>query len=457
MKKTNKLPLFVKGIFLLIMLFFSIGIYLSIPVLFNYKSIENIIEKKFYSDFNIKLDINGDIKYQLMPKPHLLISNSLFSIDKNNEETMSIEIEELKVFLKSYNLYPKTKLNFEKFEIKGNNFLLKEKEYSILRNYFNNSESKPIYIKKSKIFILDEKDETLIISPIEKIVFTTSKTDNYKKLNIHGNLFDLDFKSLWKKEFVSDSKSQVEIDFKELNISIKNKLSYNNNSDLKGSTLINFLTHNIEFDYQLKNNIILLKSPENNNDIKIEMVIELKPFYLNSNIKLNKFNLSYLVDEFIFSILNLNPDLIGNMNGNFKISFTNLEHEILRSSFMIFNIDEKSINLNKVITNLSNIGTIESQIKYEEEKGEIFFNSSNVLKIKNNKNFAKKFQLNLKKVKDLDKIYFKIKRNINSGSVSIFEIKIDQLVYVDKNKEGDPYYIKNSQELKSLVKRIINN
>ena len=75
MKKTNKLPLFVKGIFLLIMLFFSIGIYLSIPVLFNYKSIENIIEKKFYSDFNIKLDINGDIKYQLMHKPHLLISN----------------------------------------------------------------------------------------------------------------------------------------------------------------------------------------------------------------------------------------------------------------------------------------------------------------------------------------------------------------------------------------------
>ena len=39
----------------------------------------------------------------------------------------------------------------------------------ILRNYFHNNESKPIDIKKSKIFVLDDQDETLIISPIEKI------------------------------------------------------------------------------------------------------------------------------------------------------------------------------------------------------------------------------------------------------------------------------------------------
>ena len=36
-----------------IILFFSIVIFLSIPVLFNYKSIESQIEKKFYSEFNI--------------------------------------------------------------------------------------------------------------------------------------------------------------------------------------------------------------------------------------------------------------------------------------------------------------------------------------------------------------------------------------------------------------------
>ena len=62
MKKNNKLSNFVKSIFLIIVLFLF-GIYLSILILFNYKSIENTIEEKFYSDFNIKLNINGDIKY----------------------------------------------------------------------------------------------------------------------------------------------------------------------------------------------------------------------------------------------------------------------------------------------------------------------------------------------------------------------------------------------------------
>ena len=122
MKKTEKLSNFTKGIFILIVLFFSIGIYLSIPVLFNYKSIENIIEKKFYSDFNINLNINGDIKYQLLPKPHLLISNSSLSISEKNDEAMLIDLNKLKVFLNSTNLYPKSKLNFEKFVIEENNF-----------------------------------------------------------------------------------------------------------------------------------------------------------------------------------------------------------------------------------------------------------------------------------------------------------------------------------------------
>ena len=84
MIKKLKVTIFAKFIFLLIALCFIFGIYLSIPVLFNYKSIENIIESKFYSDFDIKLNINGDIKYQLLPKPNLLISDSSLSISKKN-------------------------------------------------------------------------------------------------------------------------------------------------------------------------------------------------------------------------------------------------------------------------------------------------------------------------------------------------------------------------------------
>ena len=457
MKKIGNVPQIAKGIFLLIALFFLFGIYLSIPVLFNYKSIENIIEKKFYSDFNINLNVNGDIKYQLLPKPHLLISNSSLSIGKEDNERMSIDIEQLRVFLNSNKLYPKSKLNFEKFEIQQNNFLLKEKEYKILRNYFHNSESKPIYIKNSKIFLLNDKNDTLIISPIEKIVFTTSKKDNFKKLNIVGNIFDLNFKSIWKKEFNKLYNSQIEINFKQPNILIKNKINYQQSSNFKGSALINFLNQNINIDYKLKKNTILLKSPENNNDIKIDTKIELKPFYLNSNFILDRQNLNFIIDELVFSILNLESDLIGNLNGDLEISLTNIEHEILKDGYISFKIQENSINLNEVIFNLSDIGVIKSDISYKEIDGEIIFNSSNIITINNSRNFAKKFQLKSSKVKDLKKIFFKIKKNINTGLISIYDINIDNLNYSDRNINKKLYNIKNSQELKSLVKRIIND
>ena len=456
MKKIEKIPIFVKGIFLLIVLLFSIGIYLSIPVLFNYKSIENIIETKFYSDFDINLKINGDIKYQLLPKPHLLISDSSLSIIENNNQDMLVDTKNLKIFLLSNSLYPKSKISFEKFEIQNTNFLLRLNEYNILRNYFHKSKSKPFYIKKSKVFVIDENDETLIISPIEKINFTTSKQDDFKKLNIKGNLFDLNFKSLWKKKYDSQTNSQIEIDFNEPNILIKNQLNYNDHSNFNGLTSINFLNQKIKIDYNVKNNQITLKS-DNNNNIQIDTKIELSPFNLNSFITLNKQNLNFLVDELIFSILNLNSNLIGNLNGDIKFLFTNIQHELIRNGNINLNISQKTINVSEVLFNIGKIGPIKADIKYTEENGDIIFQSSNSLFIKDKKEFAKKFQLKLDKIKDINVIHFKIEKNISSGLISIFDIKINQTGDDVKNNVKSRYNIRNSQELKSLVKNIINS
>ena len=48
-KKRNNFKLFL----ILITSIFSLIIFLSIPVLYNYKSLENKIEKQFFSEFNI--------------------------------------------------------------------------------------------------------------------------------------------------------------------------------------------------------------------------------------------------------------------------------------------------------------------------------------------------------------------------------------------------------------------
>ena len=238
---------------------------------------------------------------------------------------------------------------------------------------------------------------------------------------------------------------------------IKNQLNYNNNSNYKGSTSINFLNKNIEIDYRVKNNLITLKSPNNAKNIKIDTKIELSPFNLNANIVLNKQNLNFLIDELIFYILNLKPDLLGNLNGDIKFFFTNIEHELIRNGILSLNISQKNVNFIDVLFNVGEIGQIKTEAKYIKENGDVIFHSSNSLFVKNKKEFAKKFQLKLGKVKDINVLDFKIEKNITTGLIPIFDIKINQAIYDGENNVKSRYNIKNSQELKSLVKNIINN
>ena len=56
-----------------IVLFFTAVLLLSLPVLLNYNSIQNVIEKKVATDFKINLKILGDISFKIFPSPHYFI------------------------------------------------------------------------------------------------------------------------------------------------------------------------------------------------------------------------------------------------------------------------------------------------------------------------------------------------------------------------------------------------
>ena len=58
--------------------------------------------------------------------------------------------------------------------------------------------------------------------------------------------------------------------------------------------------------------------------------------------------------------------------------------------------------------NIGKIGQIKTDIKYIEENGDIIFQSTNSLFIKNKKEFAKKFQVKLDKIKNINVLHFKI-------------------------------------------------
>ena len=65
------------------------------------------------------------------------------------------------------------------------------------------------------------------------------------------------------------------------------------------------------------------------------------------------------------------------------------------------------------------------EVSYIENGGELIFLSKNILQIKNKKKFAKKFQIKLNLIENIDKIYFNLSKNIDTGKIMISQIKIN--------------------------------
>ena len=420
-KKNNFFPIIIA----LIILFFSTIIFLSIPVLFNYKSIESHIEKKFFSEFNINLQILDKVKYQFIPQPHLLVNKANLSLSFEGKKSSNINTENLKIYLSPKNLYSKSNLKFDKVEIKNTNFRFKFDDIKIFHNYLYNKKNNEIIIKKSNFFFLDEDYKTILISPINKILYSINKNDNYKKLKIKGNNFDINYNSSWKRYYETPNRSQTEIKLKNPNVVLKNFFLFKDNNEFEGEISIKFLNEIMSVNYFLDNEKFIIESPKSNDKIKIFSNFELNPFYFKTDIKFFEKELDFFIDEFLYFFTSYNPNLF----------------------------NEKSIDLNKILFKI-NGGQITSEVSYIENGGELIFLSKNILQIKNKKKFAKKFQIKLNLIENIDKIYFNLSKNIDTGKIMISQIKING----QKNKDllDQTYNVKNIQELKTYLKRILN-
>ena len=142
---------------------------------------------------------------------------------------------------------------------------------------------------------------------------------------------------------------------------------------------------------------------------------------------------------------------MGNLNGNLVINLKNLDNPILKNGKIDFLINEKSINFQESVFEIENVGFINSKLKYYNEENKLMLHSSNVLEIISTKEFAKKFKLKFSKVNKIKKIFFDLKKDIDSGEISISNIQIN----INKpDLKTDKYYdIKNFQMLRAILRK----
>ncbi len=240
------------------------------------------------------------------------------------------------------------------------------------------------------------------------------------------------------------------------NLIIKNNFSFDDNSSFRGKSSINFLNEDIILNYVAKDNKIFVNSPDQNKKqkIKVSSKIELDPFFFDAKINFNQKDINFFIDNLLNIISNSNEEYLGNLNGKLTLVFDSLKNSIIDNGSIKFFIKEKEIKLDHSLFEIKNIGKVSSDFRYYENKGDLIFASENIFEITNKKEFSRKFQLSLKNIKNLNKIYFDLEKNIDNGEISISNIYLNK---VDKEQFSDDYHIiKNLHLLKALLRKVVS-
>ena len=451
-KRKNKISS--KIILSTVVIFFSIILFLSLPVLFNYNSIQNVIEKKISSEFKINLKINGDIALKVFPRPHYLVKKANIDLNIESDNSSIIETSNLKIFIPIRKIYSKSNIEIDEIELENINIYFNIDDILDFRNHLYYKINKPIHIKKSKFFLLDKNKNTIIISSLKKIKYLINKKNNSKQLKINGNIFDVDYFSFWKRNYDNPTETLNEIRLKNPNLNIKNFFTSKDSDGFSGKISINFLNEDIVINYQMKNNKIFISSPNTNQKIKLNSNIELDPFFFDAKINIDDKDINFFINNLLSIIFHSSEDYLGNINGHINIEINNLKNSIINKGNIDFSIKEKVIKLEKSLFEIEGIGKIKSEFRYYINDGDLLFTSENIFEIKNRKEFSRKFQISSKNLQNVNKIYFNLEKNVDSGEISISNIYINK---VDKQNFSEKIYIiQNIQKLKALIRDVLS-
>ncbi len=289
---------------------------LSLPVLFNYKSKVTVIEKNFYKNFKIYLKSSGEIKYKPFPKPHLLVENASLNLDNSSKKNDLITTSNLKIYISLRDIYLRSFSNFLSTEISNSNLNFKMEDIKELRKHLYQKVNNPIYLVNCKIFIRNKNMEVILISPIKKVSYKIEKKNKIKNLKIIGEIFGLDFKSDWRRDYKSPKTSIHNINIFNPNIEIKNIFEFENTQNFKGQSQMSYSQNKMEYNLIFKDNIVKFTSPKQKKNLNFifEGSAQLKPFYFDGKLLIKDKKIELILDNLLSKLYLYDEKFVGNFN-----------------------------------------------------------------------------------------------------------------------------------------------
>ena len=455
MNKFNQNKITFTFILAAIAIIFSSLTILSLPVLFDYESKVATIEKNFYKNFKIYLNSKNKISYKPFPKPHLLVENASLNLSKTAKDNIFINTSNLKIFISLRDIYLRSLNNFISTEISNTNLELRISDIKELRKHLYEKINKQIILTNCKIFIKNKTNEVILISPVKKVLYKIYNKSRTKNLTVNGELFGLNFKSDWKRNYSDPLKSLHNINILNPTIDIKNIFEFKGKKKFNGTSQIVYSQDELEYKYKFNNDKINISSPNNNKtNFNINGEILLKPFYLEGELIIKNKKVETLIDSILLNLISYKENYLGNLNGKLQIKFEELRNKLIKKGEIDLLFKEKKISLNRAQFYLDNIGKIKTNMSVIKENEEIKFVTNNHLFIENHIEFAKTFQIGSNKIKNIKSIHFDLIKNIGQSEFIITNIQIENSKY---NKKSDEIYIvKNIQNLRAHIRKVID-
>lgn len=449
--KYNQFKIIISTVLIIL---FSIFIYLSLPVFYNYDTYGQVLNNKINQDFKINVKDIKKIDYKFLPEPHFVVENSSINLTEAND---IIKLDKFKVFLDLKNLQNLKKIQLKKIVIDKANLKFKHKDLVSFHKHLQKKITKPIYIYNSNFFYYSKEEKNILISPIKKLEYFIDKKNKKKHLKSHGILFGTDYKLNWVKDYNEPNFSKSNIMFNHLNLEIDNffETNYEKNS-FKSEANIKFLRKKITLKYLFEKNIIeFLNSEEKINYSNLIGKINLNPFFFNLNFNLLDFDIKLFVRKLAYYLYPVQNNFHKNLNGNIKIDIGKLNHKYFKNLKFDLNIQEGKLDFSNAVLTLNKIGKINiSDVKYIERENSLFLRSKFEIIINNQNEFYKRFQIPKKNRVNLRKIYSFVEQNIDKNEYFLGKIYFNNMPKVVDNEviEASYFKIENFQSLSRQIK-----
>ena len=433
-------------IFLILAIIFMTAItYFLLPAFYDKNKIKAQLENQILDKYNLEVKLDQSLRYGLFPKPHFYSKNVIINY-KSNEIAKSNNIK-ISIFIK--NFFSSDNLDIKDLIFKKADFKINFSNFKFFIDLLNSIQrNNKIDFLNSKLFYLDQNDDVVFLTDINNLNYFYQ--ENFlQKLNSKFNIFnipislDIEHNTFAKKFF-------TEINSHSLRLKVQNNSNYNDEK-LDGQLDLTIINKNRKINYILKNNSLNF----NTDDKEIIGDINIKPFFLLSDLKISRIdfkkifkNNSILINILKSEILN-NKNLNGKINietNNFeRINFLNqIKFDIIFEEGDIFLQNLRTIFKDSVIINVNDTQLIIDNYKLNFA-GYVSLDFIDITE------FYAHYQINRNYRKNIKKINFGFLLNLDDQFVEIDNLKVNG----NTNKNLEKFLNEFNSKKKDIFNRII--